>query len=115
MNVNSLIINTLSPLVPDVVPNKYTGTATTYIVFNCEDDRGEVFADNMPITDVVYLMIHLFCPMSFNYHTLKKQIRSRLFKAGFSYPTIQIFYEEDTQMNHIVFQCEIEGNSETEE
>lgn len=113
MNVNKLIIDTLSPLVPDVVPMAYTGTNDTYITFNYEDDRGEVFADDEPLIDIAYLQIHLFC--SGNFNTLKKQIRSKLFGAGFSYPAITTLYEEDTKKYHIIFQCSIEGNSETEE
>lgn len=115
MNVNNLIISTLSPIVADVVPTKYTGTATTYITFNYEDDRGVAFADDTPIADVAYLQIHLFCPRTSNYHSKKTQIRKALFNAGFSYPQITSLYEDETETNHIIFQCEIEGNSETEE
>lgn len=112
MNVNKLIIDTLKPLVPDVVPTKYTGTNTTYITFNYEDDRAVEFADDAPIIDVAYTQIHLFCPRTFNFNNLKKQIRSALFKAGFSYPSVTILYEDETEINHIIFQCEIEGEPE---
>ena len=115
MNVNGLIVSTLKPLVPDVFPGHYTGTLPTYIVFNYADDRGEVFADDEPQNDIAYLQIHLFCPGKFNYMTLKKQIRSALFEAGFSYPSVTTLYETDTDKNHIVFQCEIDGLSEREE
>lgn len=115
MNVNTLIIDTLKPLIPDVVPTKYTGTNTTYITFNYEDDRAGTFADDEPQEDVAYMQIHLFCPRTYNINKVKKQIRSRLFKAGFSYPRVTVLYEDDTETNHIVFQCEIEGNTEAEE
>lgn len=115
MNVNKLIIDTLTPLVTDVVPTKYNGTATTYITFNYEDDRAVEFADDTPITDVAYLQIHLWCPRTYNFYSKKAQIRKALFKAGFSYPQITTLYEDDTEINHIIFQCEIEGQSETEE
>lgn len=115
MNVNSLIIKTLKPLVPDVVATKYTGTNETYITFNYEDDRGEVFADDEPLIDVAYMQIHLFCPRAFNFNQLKKQIRSALFKVGFSYPEVQPLYEDDKEINHIVFFCSIEGEPEVEE
>jgi hypothetical protein len=118
MNVNSLIISTLKPLVSTVVPNNYSGTADTYIVFNYADDRGGTFADDMPQDDIASIQIHLFCPGKFDYMTLKKQIRSKLFEAGFSYPSVQTFYEKGStpsaDKNHIVFECEIEGQSETE-
>lgn len=115
MNVNSLVINALSPLVSDVEPDNYKGDATTYITFNYSDDRAVEFADDIPIMDMAYLQIHLFCPEKFNFQTLKKQIRSRLFGAGFSYPQISSFYEDESKTNHIIFECSIEGQSETEE
>jgi hypothetical protein len=114
MNVNNLIISTLSPLVADVVPTKYTGASTTYITFNYEDDRAEEYADDTPQMDVAYLQIHLFCHRTFNFNNLKKQIRSSLFKAGFSYARITAMYEDDTETNHIIFQVEIERESEIE-
>lgn len=120
MNVNKLIKDTLQPLIPNVntllptvSPNVYTGTEKTYITFNYEDDRAIDFADDTPQTDIATIMIHLFTPT--NYMALKKQIRLKLFQAGFSYPSITEFYETDTKLNHIVFQCEIEGQSESEE
>lgn len=122
MNVNKLIIDTLTPIIPNDTPgepnvklNKYSGDSGTYVVFNYADDRGEVFADDAPEIDTASLQIHLFCPEKFNYMTLKKQIRSKLFQAGFSYPQISSLYESDTKLNHIIFECEIAGNPETEE
>lgn len=115
MNVNGLIINTLKPLVSEISPGHYTGTAEIYIAFNYEDDRGEMYADDAPEVDKAYMQIHLFCPDNYNYTVLKKQIRSRLFCAGFSYPSVSEFYEKDTRKNHLVFQCEIVGEPEMEE
>jgi hypothetical protein len=123
LNVNILIIDTLSPVVPNDTPdeaniklNKYSGTSETYVTFNYEDDRATHYEDNEPKIDTAFLQIHLFCPADFNYNTLKKQIRSKLYRAGFSYPQITgPFYEDETGKNHIVFQCQIDGQSETEE
>jgi hypothetical protein len=106
--------NTAEPTKPHISPNVYKGTATTYIVFNYEDDRATEYEDNEPKSDTAYLQIHLFCPGDFNYNTLKKQIRSKLYLAGFSYPQISSFYEDDTDKNHLIFQCQIEGQSERE-
>ena len=71
MNVNKLIIDTLKPLVPDVVPTKYTGTNTTYITFNYEDDRAVEFADDTPIIDVAICKF-IFCPRTFNFNKFKE-------------------------------------------
>ena len=115
MNVNKLIIDTLKPLVPDVVPDVYTGTNKTYITFNYADDRAAIFADNEPQIDIASMQIHLFMPDTLNPMTLKKQIRSKLFRAGFSYPEITRVHEDDTKLNHIIFECDIEGEPESEE
>lgn len=115
MNVNENIIAALSPLGYPVEPSIYTGKSDKYFRFNYVDDRGEVFADDTPQIDRAYLQIHFFCPQSFNYMTLKKQARSKLFKAGFSYPSIAETDENDTGKHHIIFETDIDGESETEE
>jgi len=115
MDVNKKVIDTLSVLGHPVVFLNYTGAASTYITFNYEDDRAEFYADDGPEIDVAYLMIHLFTPGDFNFMALKKQIRSKLFKAGFTYPQVDSFYEEDTKINHVVFRCQIDGSPESEE
>ena len=115
MNLNSLIINTLKPLVPDVVPNFYGGTATKYISFNCLGDEAVLFADNEPKINEVEMQIHLFCPLTFNSIALKKKIRLALFGVGFTYPTIDEAYETDTKLVHTVFECSMSGATEREE
>jgi hypothetical protein len=116
MNVNSTIMNALLPLGYPVCQGHYTGVEDTYIVFNYADDRGMTFADDAPEDDVVSIQVHLFCLGKFDYRKLKKLIRVKLFNAGFSYPSIPLdTYESNTDKNHIVFECEIDGDSETEE
>jgi hypothetical protein len=113
MDVNKLIIESLSPLGYPVEFITYTGKDKTYITFNCTDDRGEIFVDNKPIIDTVSMQIHLFIPNKVNYMKLKKQIRTKLINAGFTYPEITILADDD--INHLVFECEYSGISETEE
>ena len=115
MNVNSTIVSALSPAGYPVEPMSYTGTGKTYYTFNYADDRGEVFADDEPQIDVASIQVHFFCPGNFNYKTVRKQTRVRLLKAGFSYPVITEIYEKETGTNHIIFECSIDEQSETEE
>jgi hypothetical protein len=115
MNVNSTIVSALSPAGYPVEPGHCTGTAKTYYTFNYADNRGEIFADDEPQIDIASLQVHFFCPGNFNYKTVLKQTRSRLFKAGFSYPVITEDYEDETDTNHIIFECSIDGAPETEE
>lgn len=84
----------------------YDGGALSYFVWNYADDRGGDYADDAPNTTVYSIQVHFFCPKSFDFIALKTQVRELLFNAGFSYPTIQIFYESDTKVNHIVWECE---------
>lgn len=121
MNVNSLITSTLQPLIPNpdvkvptVAFGMYRGTATTYINFNYVDDRAVIYADNEPQIDVTIVQVHLFIPRTLNHMALKKKIRSKLFNAGFTYPAVTTLEENDTDKFHIVFECEIEGNTESE-
>ncbi|MEL7568952.1 MAG: hypothetical protein AAGU14_00145 [Eubacteriaceae bacterium] len=115
MNVNKLIDDTLSPLGYPVDYISYAGSADRYFTYNYADDRAELYADNEPINDVAYMQIHFFSPKTFNHMQVKKQVRKSLYNAGFSYPRISSFYEDDTGMNHLVFECEIEGISDIEE
>lgn len=121
MNVNSLITGALQPLMPNpdiktptVAFGMYRGAETTYINFNYANDSAILYADNEPYLDVASVQVHLFIPRTVNHMTLKKQIRSKLFKAGFTYPVVTTLEENDTDKFHIVFECEIEGNSESE-
>lgn len=115
MDVNALIISTLSSIGYPVAFPVYNGTATTYITFNYEDDRAIEYADDAPTIDAAFLQVHLFMPDTFDFMAVKKQIRAKLFKAGFTYPVVTSFYESDTKTNHIVFQCSIAGSPESEE
>lgn len=114
MNENKLVIDTLSPLGYPVAFIKYkpaTGETPSdkYFTFNFADDRGINFADNAPQNEIVSMQIHFFAPLKFNHTVLKKEIRKKLFDAGFTYPAITTLTEEDNEIVHLVFECEIES------
>lgn len=114
MNVNKLIIDTLSPLgypVAYIKYKPYTGEPVSdkYFTFNYADDRGINFADDVPQHEIAYMQIHFFAPLKFPHTALRKDIRKRLFSAGFTYPTIVTLTEEDNEIIHLVFECEIES------
>lgn len=114
MNVNNIITKALSPLGYPVEPITYTGKEKIYITFNYSDERAEMFEDNKPIIDIAFMQIHLYIPFELNYMTLKKQIRAKLFHAGFSYPEITIIPDDEQKINHLIFECETSGLSESE-
>ena len=107
MTVQKLIMDTLSPFGYPVVPDLYEGDEKKYFTFNIADDRGYLFADDVPSTNRITMQIHFFLPMSENYIAKKAEIRKALLDAGFTYPVIEMLTEDDTQVRHIVYECEI--------
>ena len=116
MSVGSIIKTALTKITgytsSNVVDGVYNGTATNYITFNIMDSRCEVFSDNTPKLDTTAMQIHLFCPLNYDYYSDKTNIRKELVKSGFTYPIVTTMVETDTQKRHIVFECEIQENSE---
>ena len=112
MNVNGILVSALSGILP-TVPSKYDGKDDKYIVFDILDDRGALYADDEPQIDRVIVRVKLYVPVKFNYLRTKSQIRCALFRAGFTYPVIEEMTEDDYKC--IIFECSIDGASETEE
>ena len=100
MSIDATIKNAITPIVPIVKPNIYTGSETEYIVFNYSEYPLE-FADNAPHTVGYSVQVHLFMPLKANPNTMKNSIQDALFTAGFSYPSIQDVTDEEGQ--HYVF------------
>jgi len=113
MTVNQKIIAAVSPIV-DIEPVVYTGTKTTYAIFEFLPDEVIVSGDDDASLDLLSPRIHLFCPVSSDPEALRKSIRIALKKAGFTYPTITQTYESDTKLHHIIFDCEMLRASERE-
>ena len=107
MNVNPLIISSLSPLSLPVAPNVYEGTADEYITFNYSDERPAMRADDTDELDETSIQVHLFTRN--NPQQAKKDMRRLLRAAGFTIMSTQEFYETDTKYNHIVVEVWIEG------
>jgi hypothetical protein len=112
MTINEKVVSALSGLGYEIEFGIYKGSNDKYITFNFIDDRAELFADDAPIENTVDLQIHFFAPKNYNHMNDKKTIRNSLYNAGFSYPTIQTFYENDTELFHLVFECSIDENAE---
>jgi len=106
MSVNSTIKTILDVYGYPVEFMGYEGLLKTYFVFNYSDDRGDAYSDDSPEFNMVSVQIHFFSPLTFNHLILKKQIRNALFENGFTYPTVQTFYESDTKLNHLIFECD---------
>lgn len=113
IKLNELIIDTLSGLNIDVSQDLYTGKKNKYIVFTYEDENGELYANDQPEKNHVWVQIHLYLSHNEDYRQLKKEIRSRLFEVGFSYAQITInTVETETKLRHICFRTEYVTESE---
>jgi len=111
MNVNELIISTLSFLDVPVKYQEYKGTmingkmviVDTYITFfelnNIDDDYSEDEAE----TEVHSIQIDLWSKKDMT--QFKKDIKKALKAAGFKGVTFQDLYEKETQIYHIAFRC----------
>lgn len=93
-------------------PDSYNGTEETYIVFYVADNRGSLYCDDSPERDVLTVQVHFFTPLGKMYHEEKRKIRKALYDIGLTYPTITILTEEENETIHIVFECEIDEESE---
>ena len=101
------IISAIAPFGYPYQPDIYTGEREKYFVYNYADQRGTLFADE---TVIASLQLHFYLPADENFLKVQKQIRTALFKRGFTYPEVTVIREENKR--HIIFECEIE---ETEE
>lgn len=100
MNINKLIIDTLSSIGVPVAFQTYEGKETTYITFFTYLEQGEVFADDEEIVTGYYVQIDIWSKA--NYISVVEQVKERMKQASFRRRTEHEFYEKDTKMFHKV-------------
>lgn len=99
--MNSLIIETLTPLKIPVSFRTYTGKETTYITFFTFLEQGEEFADDEEIVTGHYIQIDIFSKG--NYTDIAKQAEQLLKAKGFKKRShFDAPYEKDTGFYHKV-------------
>ncbi|QNL44131.1 hypothetical protein H8790_11925 [Oscillibacter hominis] len=117
MTIGGKILAALEPLGYPVVPDRYTGSESTYLTFNYSANGG-LFADDRPLFDLYLIQVHLFAPFGWDGGLLRKQIKQRLFAEGFTWPAETDVGNEDfsaaSQGQHIVFACQMEESTEEE-
>jgi len=111
-DVNKIVINAVKPYVPACAFGAYAETDETYCYFILPPTETVQNGDDDAVLDMIPIQLHLFTKS--NYSTLRKQIKLSLKKAGFTKPNVTCLYENDTQLNHIIFECEIIVASEKE-
>jgi len=114
MDVGTLIREALEDLYQvyfDVNPNN----DETYFVYRL-DTEGDLYADDGPLMEETDVTLHLFTPITFDPTNLIRQVKRRLHKAGFSWPSSMSLsggpgYARQASMpdvpdhRHIVFLC----------
>jgi hypothetical protein len=100
MSLNQLIINTLKPLGVPVGFHKYQGSAATYITFFEFNQNGALFADDEEQLTSHSIQVDIWSKG--DYTELVKQVKNELMNVGFSRPTENELYENDTELFHKV-------------
>lgn len=108
MSLDSKIISALTSACADIQPNRYTGTAKTYMVFNYYE-MPTVHAEGKPNVIRYSVQVHYYCPHGTNPNTKKSDIAKKIWEMGCAtYPSIT--NASDNTGQHYVFEFEyLEG------
>lgn len=110
MSVISDLRKALKTVTTEIAQDTYAGSADTYITYNVASQEPDNFVDDAPKDETVYLQVHLYLPIGTNYLVLEKNIKTALFKSGFSYPSVSLnTTESDTEKRHICLETDIES------
>lgn len=105
MSVESKLIAALASTGLPVALDLYTGTATTYIVF----DYHSIpiwHQDDEPEYEQVWITVNLHAPATTNLTARIAQIKAALFAAGYSYPDVLNLTTKEYG-RHVVFETQI--------
>lgn len=114
MKSDELLQQTLEVTGLPVKQYEYKGTKPEYILFNEEDERSVLYADNRPMGVSLWWQVHLFTLKEYDYRFMKRRIRYLLLDAGFSVREVVTIYEEETETIHVVMSCHITEEMEEE-
>lgn len=112
MKSDELLLTTLQQTGLPVKQYEYKGTKLEYIVFNEEDERSTLHADDLPQELSLWWQVHLYAPVTSNYRSVKRRIRNLLLGAGFLIGEIDTLYEKETGTIHVVISCNVEEDME---
>lgn len=112
MKSEELLQKTLEQAGIPVKPYEYLGKSHEYIVFNEEDERGTLHADNRPQAMSVWWQVHIFTPGTSYARKRKRQVRNLLLNAGFVVGDTETFFEKNTKTMHVVVTCSMDEDME---
>jgi hypothetical protein len=104
MTVDQLIVSTLqTPTGLEVEESAYTGTDSEYITFDYYT-RPISHYDNAPENEIYHVSVHLVAPPRTPLATIRRQIKTLMFAAGFTWPE-ETNASSDAE-KHYVYECE---------
>lgn len=110
--IESTIESVVTPIIPVCVPWQYSGEAMEYCVYSYSEIPDE-FGDDAAGSIRYVIQLHWFFPWEPkgtsepDIQRKKKEIRDSLFRAGFTFPTVENV--GDGEWMDVVFECEIAG------
>lgn len=108
MNINSLIINTLSPVQVPVSYQVYTGTATTYITFFEVIDVPALHADDSLMKTQKTIQVDVWSKG--NFISTIEMVKTLMKQAGFQFSSGRDLYEDDTKIYHYALTYNYQAN-----
>lgn len=107
MNVNEVIIQAVTPIVPVCVPDIYRPDAgekpaEVYCVFNYTESP-DVFGDDEPQAIRYLIQLHLYLPLRQTPIRMKRQLRRAMLDAGFIVGDFINASDEEAQ--HYALEC----------
>lgn len=105
MSVESDLITALSATGLPVALDLYTGTATTYIVFDYHS-TAIWHQDDAPEYEQVWISVSLHAPATTNLTARIAQIKALLFAGGYAYPDVLNLTTKEYG-RHVVFETQI--------
>lgn len=94
MNLNPIFEAMPQKLGYPVEQDMYQGDEKIYAVYCYTDERGEVYGNNKPLIDKVYMRLQLYTPQNYNYMSLKHKTRDYLESQGFRLTSIRTWLED---------------------
>ena len=100
------IVEAIKPFDIPYEPDIYHGSSPSHFVYNYADERGGLYGDDVPVSTIAAVQVHLYLPKDMSFTVLKKQVKKALLNQGFTYPEVTVLIED--KKRHITFECEIE-------
>lgn len=108
MNVNPLLMELKNVTKLPVVPDIYEGSSDKWITFSYQDERPVFFGDDEVLDDVAYISVNLFTPKSYNYMSLKEDIKTYLESIGvLTNSESYVYTENQIPVRQTIFEVQI--------